>query len=217
LILPDGCSAATAGLVLYLVALILGAGLFDRFMGEGLVVSAAIVMAAVFPLGLLLGVYFPFGLELVGGRYEQTIPWAWGINSGFGSRDLSIITQDTLTQSWLKSTSSRLYCCECCARPACMESVDVRAGSPPHLADDVPGRLNNGHDAISNDRRLSSGRSPDIDRAHRRGPARPLCSSSSPWRSGCAGAHCRPGHARRALVSVVDYLLLRSWRTTTCS
>ena len=75
--------AATAGLVLYTAALILGAGLFDRFMDEGFLVRSLIVMASVFPLGILLGIYFPFGLELVGSRYEQTIPWAWGINSGF--------------------------------------------------------------------------------------------------------------------------------------
>lgn len=75
--------AATAGLVLYLAALILGAGLFDRFMGESFLVRSSIVMASVFPMGILLGIYFPFGLELVGSRYEQTIPWAWGINSGF--------------------------------------------------------------------------------------------------------------------------------------
>jgi hypothetical protein len=75
--------AATAGLVLYTAALILGAGLFDRFMDQGFLVRSLIVMASVFPLGILLGIYFPFGLELAGSRYEQTIPWAWGINSGF--------------------------------------------------------------------------------------------------------------------------------------
>jgi hypothetical protein len=75
--------AATAGLVLYTASLVLGAGLFDRFMHHGFLVRSAIVMASVFPLGILLGIYFPFGLELVGSRYEQTIPWAWGINSGF--------------------------------------------------------------------------------------------------------------------------------------
>src|SRR4029453_18474183 len=75
--------AATAGLVLYTVWLILGAGLFDLFMSHGFLVRSLVVMASVFPLGILLGIYFPFGLELVGSRYEQTIPWAWGINSGF--------------------------------------------------------------------------------------------------------------------------------------
>jgi hypothetical protein len=75
--------AATAGLVLYTVWLILGAGLFDLFMSHGFLVRSLVVMASVFPLGILLGIYFPFGLELVGRRYEQTIPWAWGINSGF--------------------------------------------------------------------------------------------------------------------------------------
>jgi hypothetical protein len=75
--------AATTGLVLYVASLILGAGLFDRFMHHGFVFRSLIVMASVFPLGILLGFYFPFGLELVGSRYEQAIPWAWGINSGF--------------------------------------------------------------------------------------------------------------------------------------
>ncbi len=75
--------AVTAGLVVYTGALILGGELFDRFMHHEFPVRAAIVMASVFPLGMLLGVYFPFGLELVGSRFEHTIPWAWGINSGF--------------------------------------------------------------------------------------------------------------------------------------
>lgn len=75
--------AVTGMLVLYVAGLIVGAGAFDRFMSHGFAFRAAIVMITVFPLGILLGTYFPFGLELVGSRFEHTIPWAWGINSGF--------------------------------------------------------------------------------------------------------------------------------------
>ena len=69
--------------MLYTTSLILAGGQFDRFMQCGFLVRSLIVMTSVFPLGIFLGIYFPFGLELVGSRCEEAIPWAWGINSGF--------------------------------------------------------------------------------------------------------------------------------------
>jgi hypothetical protein len=75
--------AATAALVAYLAALALAGGAFEPFMGASFLARAVIVALAVFPLGLVLGVYFPLGLERVASRYEATVPWAWGINSGF--------------------------------------------------------------------------------------------------------------------------------------
>jgi hypothetical protein len=75
--------AITLGVVLYLAALILGAGVFEGFLGDGFAVRAAVVALAVFPLGILLGTWFPLGLEVGARRGAHTIPWAWGINSGF--------------------------------------------------------------------------------------------------------------------------------------
>jgi hypothetical protein len=60
-----------------------GSVLADRALGMGFAFRAAVVGLLVFPLGLLLGIYFPLGLHLVGQKVEEAIPWAWGINSGF--------------------------------------------------------------------------------------------------------------------------------------
>ena len=38
------------------------------------------VIALLFPCGLLLGVFFPTGLQEVQKRAPSYIPWAWGIN-----------------------------------------------------------------------------------------------------------------------------------------
>ena len=44
------------------------------------VVVASLMMS---PIGLCLGMYFPSGLLSFGGKYPQTTPWAWGLNSAF--------------------------------------------------------------------------------------------------------------------------------------
>lgn len=46
-------------------------------------VRAAVCAAALSPIGLCLGMFFPTGLALVGARHEAAVVWAWGINSGF--------------------------------------------------------------------------------------------------------------------------------------
>jgi len=51
-----------------------------RFPFWAIVIAVAGILC---PLGIALGVFFPVGLRLVGSRFPQTIPWAWGINCGF--------------------------------------------------------------------------------------------------------------------------------------
>jgi len=41
------------------------------------------VCGMLLPLGLCLGIFFPRGLKLVGKNYQETVAWAWGLNSGF--------------------------------------------------------------------------------------------------------------------------------------
>ena len=36
--------------------------------------------AMLFPIGMLMGTFFPSGLQFVRERSERYLPWAWGIN-----------------------------------------------------------------------------------------------------------------------------------------
>lgn len=77
-------TAVTFAFAFYMLALVgLGTGIGDGLMGFPFFIRAAFVAGILFPLGFLLGVYFPTGLELVSRNYQGTIPWAWGVNCGF--------------------------------------------------------------------------------------------------------------------------------------
>jgi hypothetical protein len=56
--------------------------LFDLFLGGALALRAAVAIAALAPLGFLLGVPFPQGVAWLQGRPQASflIPWAWGVN-----------------------------------------------------------------------------------------------------------------------------------------
>jgi spermidine synthase len=59
---------------------------FPRLMGlAGLSFAArvAVVALLVAPLGILLGVFFPSGLEALKRQAPEFVPWAWGINAIF--------------------------------------------------------------------------------------------------------------------------------------
>lgn len=43
-------------------------------------VCVLLVTAMLFPLGLLMGMAFPFGMRLASGRTPALTPWLWGIN-----------------------------------------------------------------------------------------------------------------------------------------
>jgi len=69
---------ALAGLgLLYLWGLPI---LFDTFLGWPLPARLALSVAALAPLGFLMGVPFPWGIRALGGRAAGLVPWAWGIN-----------------------------------------------------------------------------------------------------------------------------------------
>jgi hypothetical protein len=42
-----------------------------------------VAVAALLPVGFLLGVPMPTGLRLLSRRSPQMLPWAWGINGAF--------------------------------------------------------------------------------------------------------------------------------------
>jgi hypothetical protein len=54
--------------------------LFGLFLGETLGVRVVVAVAALAPLGFLLGVPFPRGLGWLERRAPGLIPWAWGVN-----------------------------------------------------------------------------------------------------------------------------------------
>lgn len=63
--------------LLYPLVLPLG---FDRLLGWPLAARLAATVAALAPLGFLMGVPFPRGIALIEQQSPDLIPWAWGIN-----------------------------------------------------------------------------------------------------------------------------------------
>jgi len=53
---------------------------FNHFLGASKQIRIAISIALLFPLGLLLGVFFPTGIRMVSSEDQSFVPWAWGIN-----------------------------------------------------------------------------------------------------------------------------------------
>ena len=79
-----------------LLLLLAGQQIFDHVMYLSLAARAAIVCAILFPLGFLLGIYFPSGLEIIDTRHQDSVAWAWALNSGFsvlGSISAIILAQ----------------------------------------------------------------------------------------------------------------------------
>jgi spermidine synthase len=54
--------------------------IFNHFLGASKQVRIAISLVLLFPLGLLLGTFFPTGIKIISGNDKRFIPWAWGIN-----------------------------------------------------------------------------------------------------------------------------------------
>jgi hypothetical protein len=54
--------------------------LFDLFLGAALSLRLLVAVAALAPLGFLLGVPFPRGIGWLERRAVGLVPWAWGVN-----------------------------------------------------------------------------------------------------------------------------------------
>ena len=52
----------------------------DRLLASPLAARVAVTALLQLPLGLVLGMYFPTGLELLRRREPRLIPWAWAVN-----------------------------------------------------------------------------------------------------------------------------------------
>ncbi|MBF0479951.1 MAG: hypothetical protein HQL26_10755 [Candidatus Omnitrophica bacterium] len=74
----------TLCLIAYLAILIVtGTSLYNFFMNFSFLIRVLLVGGILFPIGFLLGLYFPLGLRLISKKYSSAIAWAWGINCGF--------------------------------------------------------------------------------------------------------------------------------------
>lgn len=71
----------TVLLTTYVMFLIfVGIDMSNYFMASPFGLRAIVVSLVVFPVGYLLGFYFPLGLEHFGEQSNECIAWAWGIN-----------------------------------------------------------------------------------------------------------------------------------------
>lgn len=67
-------------IVIVVLWLLLWPSVQDRFLGAAPVVRILIVATALVPLGLVMGMPFPLGLQAVAGRGQRQVPLAWAVN-----------------------------------------------------------------------------------------------------------------------------------------
>ncbi|HPB67861.1 MAG TPA: hypothetical protein PLT76_09370 [Candidatus Omnitrophota bacterium] len=58
-------------------------GIGDALISLSFIHRIFFVALFLFPIGVCLGCFFPSGLALVGKDYNESVAWAWGLNSGF--------------------------------------------------------------------------------------------------------------------------------------
>ncbi len=75
--LPWVMAGLTIVSLLYLVGI---PPLFQAFLGEALAFRIAIAAALLVPLGLLMGMFFPSGIQIVRASNPEFVPWAWAVN-----------------------------------------------------------------------------------------------------------------------------------------
>jgi len=75
--LPRTLVVLIGAIVLYPLVLPL---VFRLLLGQSLGLRLLISVLSLAPLGFLMGVPFPRGIEIIGGLAPDLIPWAWGIN-----------------------------------------------------------------------------------------------------------------------------------------
>jgi len=97
--------------VMLVLLITMGYQWLDAFVGWAFIPRVLIVCLLLFPMGFLLGMFFPAGLSLTGGRHPGAIAWAWGINCGFtvlGSI-LSIILSQFLGFNFILAIAGLIY------------------------------------------------------------------------------------------------------------
>ena len=122
-------SIAVALLLLLLWALVLPRLLAESRLGFSARVLLVVLLIA--PIGLVLGVFFPTGLERLKGRSAAFVPWAWGLNGIFSvvAPILSIAMSVTWGIDALLLSAVPLYLAVGLALPYAPE--DPVAAAPP--------------------------------------------------------------------------------------
>lgn len=64
-------------IILYLIVL---QGIFNTFLGEGIITRYIISLLIIAPLGFLMGMPFPIGIRIAKKVSPDLIPWAWAVN-----------------------------------------------------------------------------------------------------------------------------------------
>ncbi len=77
----DRLPAMFAGLAAVSLAYLAGLPLlFHAFLGSPLALRVVVASAVLVPLGLVMGMFFPSGIQIVRRANVAFVPWAWGIN-----------------------------------------------------------------------------------------------------------------------------------------
>lgn len=77
------CRVVLVSLSIVVLAMIYTAALpyvFDRLLGQDIIIRLLITAVLLFPLGFLMGIPFPTGLRLFRQFFERDVGWMWGIN-----------------------------------------------------------------------------------------------------------------------------------------
>jgi spermidine synthase len=130
-------AAALGGLrfVAYLLAGVLLAELLvafpflPRLAGAPFAVRVAVVVGLVVPPGVLMGTFFPTGLEDLKPDRSAFVPWAWGLNGVFSvvAPVLSVAISMTWGISALLLSAIPLYLAAAMAYPTAVAPAEVRA------------------------------------------------------------------------------------------
>jgi hypothetical protein len=75
--------AAVALSILLLLLNVFSAQITDHCVGLPFAIRIFLVTLLIAPVGLVLGFFFPSGLQIISERVKEAMAWAWGINAGF--------------------------------------------------------------------------------------------------------------------------------------
>lgn len=83
--LPLSPKALLVTAIIFLSAVALGymkalPPIFNHFLAAPQQLRVVISFILLFPLGVLLGMFFPTGIKMVSGDDKRFVPWAWGVN-----------------------------------------------------------------------------------------------------------------------------------------
>ena len=67
-------------IILVILYLFILQPIFTTFIGNALISRIIISVLLLFPMGIIMGRFFPLGIRYIDDDYHQMIPWAWSVN-----------------------------------------------------------------------------------------------------------------------------------------